>query len=433
MAPSLYLARELLATELLTYIATFMPHRSLCRLDTAGRDIHYGGLTRRVCLQRAGTWLASSELPPRAAHMGWVQWSREVRFYALVKGNRSRRIIAGGFVEGLSGNFSLVIRRDGSVFANGALMVDDPHDACTTRVLCLKAAARCLSGRAVQATGSSRHVLVLMESGDVMRIGDAASPSLENDSRSRDLHVPVAIEGLRGKVVVQVAAGGAHSLILTKECGVLTLAKGGCIAPGACGHGERTVHTGRPMEIEALRRVRVRQVAAGGYHSMLLLEEGDVMSCGLGLYGQLGHGDYDDRPIPTRVDALRGKGVTHVSAGHTHSLVLLGGGGVMSFGDGDYGRLGHGDERSRHTPTRVVGLQDQVATQISAGHGHSLVLLADRRLVTFGRSGFRDRGIPVAPHAQLTPAFVHGVRASAVAAGMGQSVIAMDDGYYINT
>ena len=45
----------------------------------------------------------------------------------------------------------------------------------------------------------------------------------------------------------------------------------------------------------------VKQVAAGGSHTVLLMEDGTVMTFGYGNYGQLGHGDTASQNAPKTV------------------------------------------------------------------------------------------------------------------------------------
>ena len=71
--------------------------------------------------------------------------------------------------------------------------------------------------------------------------------------------------------------------------------------------------------------------------------------------------------VPTRIDALCGENVAAIAACGFHSMALAGDGTVFTWGQGQFGRLGHGNENVAWTPTRVSPalLRDVVA--ISAG------------------------------------------------------------------
>ena len=81
---------------------------------------------------------------------------------------------------------------------------------------------------------------------------------------------------------------------------------------GKLGHGSRN-NQDRPRVIEALRGKQVVEVSAGGAHSAAITALGRLYTWGKGRYGRLGHGDYDDQLKPKMVDALKSYKVTQVS------------------------------------------------------------------------------------------------------------------------
>ena len=87
--------------------------------------------------------------------------------------------------------------------------------------------------------------------------------------------------------------------------------------------------------VEALSTVRVARVAAGENHSVLCTAEGEVLTCGCGEGGKLGHGNERDVHVPCVVTGLAGKAVVAVAAGWQHSLALTVDGDLFSFGCGD--------------------------------------------------------------------------------------------------
>ena len=82
------------------------------------------------------------------------------------------------------------------------------------------------------------------------------------------------------------------------------------------GHGDRAdQHV--PTVIEALRDRRVVAIAAGDGYSMVLTDEGEVLSFGDGWHGQLGHGDLERQLVPTTMGAFRGRRVVAIAIGGT--------------------------------------------------------------------------------------------------------------------
>ena len=102
------------------------------------------------------------------------------------------------------------------------------------------------------------------------------------------------------------------------------------------------------------------QVAAGMHHSMARTATGGLYSWGEGEYGQLGHGDTENLAVPRVVEGIDGA-VVGMSGGGMHSLVTTTEGRVLAFGWGNSGRLGLGAgvEEAR-TPTAIDGIAPAV-------------------------------------------------------------------------
>jgi hypothetical protein len=83
-----------------------------------------------------------------------------------------------------------------------------------------------------------------------------------------------------------------------------------------------------------------------------------------------------------QITALPGA-VVGIAAGSTHSLVLLENGDVYSFGKNAFGQLGLGDTTDRLTPTRITALPGPAAA-VEAGNLYSLVLLENGDVYAFG-------------------------------------------------
>ncbi|KAA0158461.1 hypothetical protein FNF31_05402 [Cafeteria roenbergensis] len=160
-------------------------------------------------------------------------------------------------------------------------------------------------------------------------------------------------------------------------------------------------------------------VAAGTSHSLVLLANGTVRAFGLGESGQLGYGSTskvgdkastlpsDQGPVPL------GGTAAAVAAGDAFSLVLLTNGSILAFGDGARGNLGYGsiddvgyDEATLPSDKGPVPLGG-TAVALSAGGSHSLVVLDDGTVRSFG---IALSGRNLFPHGQLHGhAFTYGI------------------------
>jgi alpha-tubulin suppressor-like RCC1 family protein len=125
----------------------------------------------------------------------------------------------------------------------------------------------------------------------------------------------------------------------------------------------------------------VSDIKQGNYFTLALLGDGSVHSWGINTYGQLGDGSTTLRSTPTPVTGLSG-GVIAIAAGGTHSLALMNDGTVKAWGYNGYGQLGFGNETSTSTPGQVVGLNNIIA--IAAGEDFSLALKNDGTVWAWG-------------------------------------------------
>ncbi|XP_045068074.1 E3 ubiquitin-protein ligase MYCBP2-like isoform X1 [Coregonus clupeaformis] len=83
-----------------------------------------------------------------------------------------------------------------------------------------------------------------------------------------------------------------------------------------------------------------------------------------------------------------------VSCGFHHSVVLMENGDVYTFGYGQHGQLGHGDVNLRGSPTLVQALPGP-SVQVTAGSNHTAVLLMDGQVFTFGSFSKGQLGRPI--------------------------------------
>ncbi|XP_065449177.1 E3 ubiquitin-protein ligase MYCBP2 isoform X27 [Chrysemys picta bellii] len=83
-----------------------------------------------------------------------------------------------------------------------------------------------------------------------------------------------------------------------------------------------------------------------------------------------------------------------VSCGFHHSVVLMENGDVYTFGYGQHGQLGHGDVNCRGCPTLVQALPGP-STQVTAGSNHTAILLMDGQVFTFGSFSKGQLGRPI--------------------------------------
>ncbi|KAG9492125.1 hypothetical protein GDO78_000574 [Eleutherodactylus coqui] len=123
-----------------------------------------------------------------------------------------------------------------------------------------------------------------------------------------------------------------------------------------------------------------------------------------------------------------------VSCGFHHSVVLMENGDVYTFGYGQHGQLGHGDVSCRGCPTLVQALPGP-STQVTAGSNHTAVLLMDGQVFTFGSFSKGQLGRPILdmPYWNAKPASMpnigskYGRKATWVGASGDQTFLRIDE------
>jgi RCC1 and BTB domain-containing protein len=173
------------------------------------------------------------------------------------------------------------------------------------------------------------------------------------------------------KNVVFIAADSYHSACITEDGSTYTWGFGEC---GKLGHGDQTDRSS-PTLVNGLVGIKAKEVACGEYHTLVCSEDGRAYSFGYSEYGQLGHGDKENRSTPTLIEALEGKFVVQVACGYEHSMALTSKGCVYTWRRGTHGVLGHGSEVDHTTPYMVKGLFGKKVVQISSGDLHSVALV----------------------------------------------------------
>ena len=141
-------------------------------------------------------------------------------------------------------------------------------------------------------------------------------------------------------------------------------------------------------------------IAAGGFHSCAVLENGTVRCWGGNDVGQLGYGDTDDRgdnagEMGDNLDPIAlgtGRTAIAIAAGGFHSCALLDNGAVKCWGNNDVGQLGHGDTDDRGDDAGEMGDNlapialgtGRTATAIAAGDSHTCALLDNGTVKCWG-------------------------------------------------
>ncbi|XP_003378945.1 putative HECT-domain protein [Trichinella spiralis] len=130
--------------------------------------------------------------------------------------------------------------------------------------------------------------------------------------------------------------------------------------------------------------LKIRQIACGRHHSVMLLDDGSVFSCGNNDFYQLGHDGIKRKPnlyenLHWYIDVKQsfvGIHVISVACGDAHCVALTNDGHLFSWGSNVYGQLGvermNVVAKARYPRIQEINLANIV--QIACGSNHSLAL-----------------------------------------------------------
>jgi alpha-tubulin suppressor-like RCC1 family protein len=149
-------------------------------------------------------------------------------------------------------------------------------------------------------------------------------------------------------------------------------------------NGEYTSKTVKPTLLSGVSGVT--SVSGGGNHLLLLMSDGTVDACGSNGHGELGGGGKGHRAFtPVKVAHLRR--VEAISAGQSESMALDASGDVWTWGFNHLGQLGDGTTADSDVPVKVS--LPAPAVQIFAGgddfaNGSMIVLLSNGQVWAWG-------------------------------------------------
>ncbi|KAM6346844.1 LOW QUALITY PROTEIN: putative E3 ubiquitin-protein ligase HERC4 [Alca torda] len=229
------------------------------------------------------------------------------------------------------------------------------------------------------------HTLALNDKGQVYAWGLATDGQLGLPGTEECIRVPRNIKSLSEIQIVQVACGYCHSLALSKGSEVFSWGQN---KYGQLGLGYEYKKQNSPHVIKSLLGIPFAQIAAGGAHSFVLTLSGAIFGWGRNKFGQLGLNDDNDRYVPTLLKSLRTQKVVHICCGEDHTAALTKEGGVFTFGAGGYGQLGHNSTSHEINPRKVFELMGSVVTQITCGRQHTTAFVpSSGRIYSFGLGG----------------------------------------------
>ena len=307
-------------------------------------------------------------LAPGTFHTLFVNQDGSVWSTGISLNGHSKRLvklIPSGATTAAAGNyFSIALKQDGSVFATGKTSKGQlsVFDASATSNRMFSFVQKISGAKTVAAGGY--HSLILTRLGVVWNAGWNMFGQLGDGSKvDRTRFSRVISDG-----AVDVAAGDIHSVVLKQDGSVWAAGRN---HNGQLGDGTTTDRSEFVQAMVGAMPASAVSVAAGGYHSMVLKRDGSVWTTGWNEYGQLGDGSTVDKTNYVKVFS---SGAKAVSVGSRHSIMLGHDGSVWATGYNVDGQLGDGSKTNSKIFVEVIS--DGVKA-VAAGGFHSMVLNED--------------------------------------------------------
>eukprot|EP00762_Andalucia_godoyi_P000859 ANDGO_03903.mRNA.1 Ultraviolet-B receptor UVR8 len=322
---------------------------------------------------------------------------------------------------------------------SGVLGIGANEESAETSSLWMPVPISCLSGMRIRKVSSgSAHAIVLSEDGVVFSAGLGAHGRLGHGSEYSLSSFKAIQFFVDEKIrIVDVAAGAAHSVCLSStgevfafgfnlygQCGVGADLHGQDLLLPTCIDSFYIEDSGRDESDQ-----RVTKVVCGFSHTLLLTEDGCVLSCGRNASGELGLCDFEDRSVPTLVSGLLGNRwhkVVDLSAGYSHSLALTDSGLILGCGATDQGQLGFSGSCHQFMFLPLESLSSYSVLRIVSGLFHNLAVCDDGTVVAFGRSA-RGR---IGKTSNESPCVSHRFECSVKSAACGyyHSLVCLENG-----
>jgi alpha-tubulin suppressor-like RCC1 family protein len=389
----------------------------VCAIGTSGTCLHGPFLENVTQISASGTYGGASQAPGNSGY--------------------SLALLSNGTVAGWGENIA------GGLGDGTTAVSQVPVLVCAVGT-----SGPCPSGpyleNVVQVSAGAETSLALLSNGNIVAWGDNLWDELGQGSNSGPetcgTHscslTPVLISTIKG--VIQIAAGARFGLALLQDGTVMGW---GLNYAGELGQGTWGNTVATPTSISGL--TEVKEISAGA-ESMALLDNGQVRMWGSNIYGALGDGINNlgngpelpeecageacsTHPVPVCAVGTSGacpsgpylENVTAIAAGKNsdggaeHSAALLKSGEVVNWGYNHWGQLGDAtatgpetcsvnSEPCSATPVKVcaVGATSGCpggpylteATAISAGGHHTVALLKDKQVGSWGEDGFGELG-----------------------------------------
>eukprot|EP01026_Neomeris_dumetosa_P076364 TRINITY_DN8188_c0_g1_i10.p2 TRINITY_DN8188_c0_g1~~TRINITY_DN8188_c0_g1_i10.p2 ORF type:complete len:238 (+),score=32.05 TRINITY_DN8188_c0_g1_i10:40-753(+) len=206
--------------------------------------------------------------------------------------------------------------------------------------------------------------------------------------------------------IVGIACGSAHSAALLDNGMVLTWGRG---EDGQLGHGDAEDRV-IPTIVEGLTHVQPKTIVCGAeFMAVLCSQEPQVYSWGWGDFGRLGHGSNEDSLVPRPLPFFTGIPIAQVCCGDSHTVIVTESGELYTFGRNQNGQLGLGHNQDQFNPQLVPSLQNKKMKEAACGAEHTVAVAEGGEVYAWGWGQYGNLG-DGERHDRWQPTLVQGLQ-----------------------
>jgi len=286
-----------------------------------------------------------------------------------------------------------------------------------------------------QIAGGKSFIMILLENGQLCSWGNGVHGQLGTGG-APDMKLPELVKSLKNEKVVKVACGSAHAMCITEDGKLFTW---GNSHFSQLGHGDFfNENTPRQVTLEILKGRKIIDIGGGLYHTVVLTDRNEVFSWGRNDDGQCGQTSSTSKVVDPNIintSHIRREKIISIECGLTHTLLLTDNGKVISFGSNKSGQLGNEprENTSRSLPKVVEGLLSVPISRLVCGAFHSLAVDGSgTTLYGWGENSDYQLGIGDTRTSSYVPVAITGfdigefAKFSKLAAGMGHSLVVVN-------
>ena len=217
----------------------------------------------------------------------------------------------------------------------------------------------------------SGHTAALTDRGRLFTWGEGNQGQLGHGSLD-DVMLATPVTAFDSKPGRKLSCGATLTAVITRDGDLMMFGLGDNIF-GPTKEGDSRASCAM-VPTHMFPGTKVKQVACGRGHVVMLDEAGDVWCWGSNTYGQLGDGSTSNSY--KRICTIQGKSIENISAGRYHNLAAATCGVVYTWGCGESGQLGHNGAVGpmATVPKLVNALVDRVCGQITCGEHHNCII-----------------------------------------------------------